>query len=226
MAYLLHIETATTNCSVALSQNGNLVQCIENNEPDFRHSDYLHLFIEKLLSKAQVEPKQLSGVTVSMGPGSYTGLRIGVSAAKGLCYANDIPLIAVNSLEVLAASYSSKESDVLIPMFDARRMEVYALVLNAQKQILQPTHAAIITPESFQEFENKGRLVFFGTGAEKCKKIISLTNCHYVDDIQYPSARHMITLATAKFEANEIEDVAYFEPFYLKDFHTNMPKVK
>ena len=151
MSYLLHLETATTNCSVALSQNGNLLHCIENNEADFRHSDHLHLFIEQLLKKAQIEAKQLSGVAVSMGPGSYTGLRIGVSSAKGLCYANDIPLIAVNSLEVLAAAYSAQATDIPIPMFDARRMEVYALVLNAQKEVIQPTQAVIITPDSFQE---------------------------------------------------------------------------
>ncbi len=111
MSYLLHLETATTNCSVALSQNGNLLHCIENNEADFRHSDHLHLFIEQLLNKAQIEAKQLSAVAVSMGPGSYTGLRIGISSAKGLCYANDLPLIAVNSLEVLAAAYSAQDDD-------------------------------------------------------------------------------------------------------------------
>lgn len=224
MAYLLHIETATTNCSVALSQNGNLLHCIENNEADFRHSDHLHLFIEELLSTSEIEPAQLSGVAVSMGPGSYTGLRIGVSTAKGLCYANDIPLIAVNSLEVLAAAYSPNESDVLVPMFDARRMEVFALVLNVQKEVLQQTQATIITPESFQEFEHKGRLVFFGTGAEKCKDVISSSNTLFLEELKHPSARNMVSLATAKFEANDTEDVAYFEPFYLKDFYTNMPK--
>ena len=136
MAYLLHIETATTNCSVALSQNGNLLHCIENNEADFRHSDHLHLFIEKLLKESNLQINQLSGVAVSMGPGSYTGLRIGVSTAKGLCYANDIPLISINTLEVLAEAYSPVDSDLLIPMLDARRMEVFALVLNSKKEIL------------------------------------------------------------------------------------------
>lgn len=224
MSYLLHLETATTNCSVALSQNGNLLHCIENNEADFRHSDYLHLFIEQLLNKAQIEAKQLSAVAVSMGPGSYTGLRIGISSAKGLCYANDLPLIAVNSLEVLAAAYSAQDDDILIPMFDARRMEVYALVLNAQKEVLQATEAVIVTPDSFQEFQSQGRLVFFGNGATKCKDVIPLTNSLFVEELQFPSARNMVALVTAKFEANSTEDVAYFEPFYLKDFYTNMPK--
>ncbi len=225
MSYLLHLETATTNCSVALSQNGNLLHCIENNEADFRHSDHLHLFIEQLLNKAQIQAKQLSGVAVSMGPGSYTGLRIGVSSAKGLCYANDIPLIAVNSLEVLAAAYTAQDDDILMPMFDARRMEVYALVLNAQKEVIQPTQAIIITPDSFQEFQSRGRLVFFGNGAAKCKGVIPSTNTLFIDELQLPSARNMVALATAKFEANITEDVAYFEPFYLKDFYTNMPKI-
>jgi tRNA threonylcarbamoyladenosine biosynthesis protein TsaB len=225
MSYLLHLETATTNCSVALSQNGNLLHCIENNEADFRHSDHLHLFIEQLLNKAQIQAKQLSGVAVSMGPGSYTGLRIGVSSAKGLCYANDIPLIAVNSLEVLAAPYTAQDDDILIPMFDARRMEVYALVLNAQKEVIQPTQAIIITPDSFQEFQSQGRLVFFGNGAAKCKDVIPSTNTLFIDELQLPSARNMVALATTKFEANITEDVAYFEPFYLKDFYTNMAKI-
>ena len=224
MSYLLHLGTATTNCSVALSQNGNLLHCIENNEADFRHSDHLHLFIEQLLNKAQIEAKQLSAVAVSMGPGSYTGLRIGISSAKGLCYANDLPLIAVNSLEVLAAAYSPQDDDILISMFDARRMEVYALVLNAQKEVLQATEAVIVTPDSFQEFQSQGRLVLFGNGATKCKDVIPLTNSLFVEELQFPSARNMVALATAKFEANSIEDVAYFEPFYLKDFYTNMPK--
>jgi len=225
MSYLLHLETATTNCSVALSQNGNLLHCIENNEADFRHSDHLHLFIEQLLKKAQIEAKQLSGIAVSMGPGSYTGLRIGVSSAKGLCYANDIPLIAVNSLEVLAAAYNVQADDILIPMFDARRMEVYALVLNAQKEVIQPTQAVIITPDSFQEFQNQGRLVFLGNGAAKCKDVVPSTNTLFIDELQLPSARNMVAIATAKFETNITEDVAYFEPFYLKDFYTNMPKI-
>ena len=225
MSYLLHLETATTNCSVALSQNGNLLHCIENNEADFRHSDHLHLFIEQLLKKAQIEVKQLSGVAVSMGPGSFTGLRIGVSSAKGLCYANDIPLIAVNSLEVLAAAYNVQADDILIPMFDARRMEVYALVLNAQKEVIQPTQAVIITPDSFQEFQNQGRLVFLGNGAAKCKDVVPSTNTLFIDELQLPSARNMVAIATAKFETNITEDVAYFEPFYLKDFYTDMPKI-
>ena len=224
MAYLLHIETATTNCSVALSQNGNLLHCIENNEADFRHSDHLHLFIEKLLKESNLQINQLSGVAVSIGPGSYTGLRIGVSTAKGLCYACDIPLIAINTLEVLAEAYGPGDSDLLIPMLDARRMEVFALVLNSKKEILKPTFAEIVSSNSYQEFQGKGRLVFFGNGAHKCKGIVPDSKTIYVDELQFPSAQNMISRATAKFEANQTEDVAYFEPFYLKDFYSTKTK--
>ena len=224
MAYLLHIETATTNCSVALSENGNLLHCIENNEADFRHSDHLHCFINQLLDQASIKPFQLSGVSVSKGPGSYTGLRIGVSSAKGLCYANSIPLISINSLEVLAAAYTPETSDLLIPMFDARRMEVFTMVLNTKKEVIYPTRAEIITSDSFKEVRNQGRLVLFGNGSNKCKGIIPEENTYFVDSLKEPSAQHMVVIATDKFGAKQFEDIAYFEPFYLKDFYTNPRK--
>jgi len=224
MAYLLHIETATKNCSVALSENGNLLHCIENNEADFRHSDHLHCFIKQLFEEVGVKPFQLSGVSVSKGPGSYTGLRIGVSTAKGLCYAHNIPLISVNSLEVLAAAYNPEFSDLLIPMFDARRMEVFTMVLNANKEVICPTRAEIITSESFKEFRNQGRLVLFGNGSEKCKGIIPQGDTYFVESFKEPSAQYMVDMATEKFEAKQFEETAYFEPFYLKDFYTNASK--
>jgi tRNA threonylcarbamoyladenosine biosynthesis protein TsaB len=225
MAHLLHIETATTNCSVALSHNGNLVHCIENNEADFRHSDHLHTIIKQLLDQVSIKPFQLSGVAVSKGPGSYTGLRIGVSTAKGLCYAHDLPLISVNSLEVLAAAYTPETSDLLIPMFDARRMEVFTMVLNAKKEVVSPTRTEIITSDSFKELRDQGRLVLFGNGSNKCKGIIPEENTYFVDSLKEPSAQHMVVTATNKFEAKQFEGTAYFEPFYLKDFYTNPPKV-
>jgi tRNA threonylcarbamoyladenosine biosynthesis protein TsaB len=209
MSYLLHLETATTNCSVALSQNGNLLHCIENNAADFRHSDHLHLFIEQLLKKAQIEAKQLSGVAVSMGPGSYTGLRIGVSSAKGLCYANDIPLIAVNSLEVLAAAYNVQADDILIPMFDARRMEVYALGLNAQKEVIQPTQAVIITPDSFQEFQNQGRLVFFGNGADVDKDRLAAVPRISVDGDRERLRKHIFRRTITYLRTETLRDAQY-----------------
>ena len=224
MSYLLHLETATTHCSVALSQNGNLLHCIENNEADFRHSDHLHLFIEKLLSDTHLKANQLDGVVVSMGPGSYTGLRVGVSTAKGLCFANDIPLIAVNTLEVLVEAYDPLPNDILIPMLDARRMEVFALVMNSKREVIEPTHAEILTSSSFQKFQDQGRLVFLGTGTEKSKQILTGTNSLFLDELQLPSSKNMVSMGTKKFETQQFEDVAYFEPFYLKDFYTTATK--
>ncbi len=224
MSYLLHIETATTNCSVALSHNGNLLHCIENNAIDFRHSDYLHLFIEELLSEVQINYSQLDGVVVSMGPGSYTGLRIGMSTAKGLCYAQDIPLLAINSLRILAEAYEPKNNQILIPLFDARRMEVYSLILNAQKQIIRDTDAEVISENSFQEYKAQGQLVFFGSGAAKCKELLQEEdNTLFIDDLEVPSARNMIKIGQAKFVAKEFQDIAYFDSFYLKKFYTNAP---
>ena len=224
MAYILNIETSTTNCSVALAYNGEVIGFKEDNSSEYSHAERLHVYIDQVLKTTQISIDQLEAIAISKGPGSYTGLRIGVSAAKGLCFALNIPLIAINTLQSLAESISKPKDSFIIPLIDARRMEVYALVLNAQKEVLQATEAVIVTPDSFQEFQSQGRLVLFGNGATKCKDVIPLTNSLFVEELQFPSARNMVALATAKFEANSIEDVAYFEPFYLKDFYTNMPK--
>ena len=169
--YLLHIETATTNCSVAVSLNGELLYCKESNAPDFRHSDYLHLFIEAALKETGVAIQSLAGVGVSMGPGSYTGLRIGVSSAKGICYANDIPLMAVNSLEVLAQQAKVEKDTYILPMIDARRMEVFTMTLDQDHNIVQPTSSKIITPDWIEDLP-AGNKVIIGSGAEKCKAIL------------------------------------------------------
>jgi len=221
--YLLHIETATTNCSVAVSLNGELLYCKESNAPDFRHSDYLHLFIESALKEAGVGIQSLVGVGVSMGPGSYTGLRIGVSSAKGICYANDIPLMAVNSLEVLAQQVKVEKGAFILPMIDARRMEVFTMTLDDEYQEIQPTTAKIVTPEWIDELP-KGKKVIIGSGAEKCKEILKGMDFAYQADILVPSARDMVKLVTQKHEDKAWEDVAYFEPFYLKDFYSNTAK--
>lgn len=218
--YLLHIETATTNCSVAVSLAGELLYCKESNAPDFRHSDYLHLFIETALKEAGVAIQSLAGVGVSMGPGSYTGLRIGVSSAKGICYANSIPLIAVNSLEVLAQQAKVEQGAYILPMIDARRMEVFTMTLNEKHQVVQPTTAKIITPEWSEDLP-KGKKVVIGSGAEKCKSILQGDDFEYHIDIAVPSARDMVGLVTQKYKNKAWEDVAYFEPFYLKDFYSN-----
>ncbi len=221
--YLLHIETATTNCSVAVSLNGELLYCKESNAPDFRHSDYLHSFIEIALKEAAVSIKSLSGVGVSMGPGSYTGLRIGVSSAKGICYANGIPLIAVNTLEVLAQQCKAQENAFILPMIDARRMEVFTMTLDAQHRVVQPTNARIISSDWIAELP-QGKKIVIGNGAEKCQEILTGDNFIYQNEIVVPSAKDMIALVTTKFNAKAWEDVAYFEPFYLKDFYSNSAK--
>lgn len=221
--YLLHIETATTNCSVAVSLNGELLYCKESNALDFKHSDYLHQFIESALKEAKVSIQSLVGVGVSMGPGSYTGLRIGVSSAKGICYANDIPLIAVNSLEVLAQQVDVAPGEYILPMIDARRMEVFTMTLDADHKIVQPTSAKIISPDCLLELP-QGKKLIIGSGAEKCKPILTDDTFEYRSEIIVPSARDMVKLVTEKFKKNAWEDVAYFEPFYLKDFYSNTTK--
>jgi tRNA threonylcarbamoyladenosine biosynthesis protein TsaB len=221
--YLLHIETATTNCSVAVSLAGELLYCKESNAPDFRHSDYLHLFIETALHEAGVAIDSLAGVGVSMGPGSYTGLRIGVSTAKGICYANSIPLIAINSLEVLAQQAKVEQGAYILPMIDARRMEVFTMTLDEKYQVVQPTTAKIVTPEWSEDLP-KGKKVVIGSGAEKCKTILQGDDFDYQTKIVVPTARDMVDLITQKYKDKAWEDIAYFEPFYLKDFYSNTAK--
>lgn len=223
--FLLHIETATTNCSVALSNNGELISFRESNEASFKHSDFLHLFISETMEAANLTFDQLAGVGVSMGPGSYTGLRIGVSTAKGICYAQEIPLIAVNSLMVLAQQCKGKENDFLIPMFDARRMEVFSMVLSANHKEIVPTRAQIISENSATDFP-QGRKLLMGSGVEKCIPFLKGEEFVYRNEIKVPSAKDMIGLVTEKFLNLAFEDVAYFEPYYLKDFYTNPPKAK
>lgn len=223
--FFLHLETATTNCSVALSHDDKLVALKEANAPKFRHSDHLHLFIDNVLQHAGISYAQLSAVAVSMGPGSYTGLRIGVSTAKGLCYANELPLIAVNTLEVLARNIQPKAGQILIPMLDARRMEVFTMHLDAQYHVIEPTTVKIITQETGAEFP-KGQKLLFGSGAEKCQTFLNDASFSYPEVSPVPSAKNMISLVNEKFKNKVFEDVAYFEPFYLKDFYTTAPKAK
>ena len=165
----------------------------------------------------------LAGVGVSMGPGSYTGLRIGVSSAKGICYANSIPLIAINSLEVLAQQVKVEQGAYILPMIDARRMEVFTMTLDEKYQVVQPTTAKIVTSEWSEDLP-KGKKVVIGSGAEKCKTILHGADFDYQTHIAVPTARDMVGLVTQKYKDKAWEDVAYFEPFYLKDFYTNTAK--
>ncbi len=197
----------------------------EHYSENFSHSEQLHGFIQDVLKEVQMEMSSLDAVAVSKGPGSYTGLRIGVAAAKGICFALDLPLIGVNSLQILSNGYTETNEALLFPMFDARRMEIYVMVLNEKKDVVKSTFAEIITADSFNEFPKAVQWVFMGEGAEKCKELLRAPHIEYRTDIKHPSAREMVSLAWSNFQSKDFEDVAYFEPFYLKDFYTTAKKI-
>lgn len=222
---ILLIETATTTCSVALSENGHVIALKELNEPNI-HASQITLFIEEVMLSAEIKYSDLKAVAVSMGPGSYTGLRIGVSTAKGLCYALDIPLIAIDTIEAMASgllkSVDFPENSLLIPMIDARRMEVYTGIYRKDLSPVEAVSAKIIDENSFREFDNY-ELFLFGNGSDKFKTLFSgQKNMHFLDFST--SAAHLNALALQKFNQVQFEDVAYFEPFYLKDFLITSPK--
>jgi len=222
LTYILNIETATKNCSVSLAKNGKTIVLKELNSGEYSHAEKLHEFIKQVVDEAGIELEELKAVAVSKGPGSYTGLRIGVSAAKGLCFALDIPLISVNTLQVLALSISISEG-VVIPLLDARRMEVYSAVFNSENESLREVKAEIISEDSFKEYLNKQKVYFVGDGVEKCKGIITHKNAIFIDD-KLPSANEMSILSFEKLKNKNFEDVAYFEPYYLKEFVAIKPK--
>lgn len=215
MALILNIETATKNCSVALSKEGKTLAIRELSEQNFSHAEKLHVFIEELLLEINVTFKDVKAIAVSQGPGSYTGLRIGVSAAKGLCYALSIPLIAVDTLEILARKIQIS-SGIILPMIDARRLEVYSAFFDSNYAKIRETKAEIIDENSFQEETEIIHLI--GDGAKKFKEILTDKKFKYYPEIQFPSASEMSLISFQKFQNNQLEDVAYFEPFYLKDF--------
>jgi len=216
LAIILHIETATKNCSVALSEDGRLIDYIEEYSERYSHSERLHILIETLFKRTSFNLQSVKAVAVSKGPGSYTGLRIATSSAKGLCFALKIPLIAIDTITIMVKGQNTIEADYFVPMIDARRMEVYTAVvypnLNFQKEI----HALVINENSFDQYRNE-KLVFMGSGIEKCKPFLQLDNFVCLKDV-HPSARDMVTIAHEKYQAQAFENLAYFEPFYLKDF--------
>lgn len=215
MAYILNIETATKNCSVSIAKNGRLLLCKEMAEAGYSHAEKLHVFIEETLRESRLEYKDLSAIAVSQGPGSYTGLRIGVSAAKGLCFALNIPLIAIDTLAVLAVQANITEG-LVVPMIDARRMEVYSAIFNSKMQKVREVAAEIITGDSFGALS--GNIYFVGDCLEKCKNVLTAENFIFLDAVVYPSAKEMSALSYDKYEKSDTVDVAYFEPYYLKDF--------
>lgn len=221
MSYILNIETATKNCSVALAKEGKTILCKEIAEEGYSHAERLHVFIEEIIKEAGIQLKDLAAVAVSQGPGSYTGLRIGVSAAKGLCYALNIPLIAVDTLQTLATRVKVKEG-LIIPMIDARRMEVYSAVFNSNFEKKREVSAEIITENSFEDITEN--VYFIGDCSEKCKTVLTKENFIFLDEIKYPSANEMSLLSFDKYKKNDTVDVAYFEPYYLKDFMMTVSK--
>lgn len=230
---ILCLETATPSCSVALVHNGEVLACEEDPKGQ-NHSEKITLFIDSVMKKAGISYDQLDAVAVSMGPGSYTGLRIGVSTAKGICYAVSKPLIAVETLEAMAyggsAVISSERSErrnlLLIPAIDARRMEVYAAIFDENVNKIKDTEAVIIDENSFADLKKDHHLYLFGDGADKCAEIFADDDKITVIKDFYCSAKYMNTIAQQKFNNSEFVDVAYFEPFYLKDFVPGTPTVK
>jgi len=215
LAYILNIETSTTNCSVAIFNDLNLIEFAEVNTGDYSHSKSLHVFIDSILKKSKISPKDLSAISVSKGPGSYTGLRIGVASAKGLCFALDIPLISIETLKVLSQNILNKGT--VIPCLDARRMEVYSAVFDIDNKMIRDTRAEIINENSFEEYLEENDVYFIGNANEKLKKIITNKNAKFIDN-HFPSAKQMGLLSLNKFKSNRFEDLNNFEPFYLKDF--------
>lgn len=215
MAYILNIETATKNCSISIAKNGEILLCKEVAEQGYSHAEKLHVFIEEALLELKITVSDLDAIAVSQGPGSYTGLRIGVSAAKGLSYALNIPLIAIDTLESLAMQIEVSEG-IIIPMIDARRMEVFSSIFDSSHIKIRATEAQIIDENSFSEIEGKIHLI--GDGAMKFKEILTSDKFIFYPEIIYPSANQMGKLSFEKHKKSDTVDVAYFEPFYLKDF--------
>jgi len=216
MALVRNIETATTNCSVSLSKDGETLVLKEDNSAGYSHAELLHVFIKDALKSAGIDATEIDAIAVSKGPGSYTGLRIGVSSAKGLCYALDKPLISISTLESLAHQVDAKEG-FIVPMLDARRMEVYAAIYTFNFERHREIKAEIITAESFSDLLSNNKVYFIGSGVEKTKSLINHPNAFFIED-KLPSANEMAQLSELKYKKSDTEDVAYFEPYYLKDF--------
>ena len=218
MSLILNIETATKNCSVSLAKDGKTVMCKEIATQNFSHAEKLHVFMEEVLVENKFTYKDLKAVSVSQGPGSYTGLRIGVSSVKGLCYALNIPMIAIDTLEVLARKIAVTNG-IIIPMIDARRMEVYSAIFNLDYTKTRAVEAEIIDGNSFSEINETIHLV--GDGIAKFKDVFTNDKFIFHDDVVYPSANEMSFLSFEKYKKSDFVDVAYFEPYYLKDFLIN-----
>ena len=217
---LLCIETSGKNCSVALFEGLQLVSIREVHTEQFSHSENLHVFIEQVLKESNLQPKAIKAIVISAGPGSYTGLRIGVATAKGLCYGWDIPLIALPTLRILAeqVTYEFTDIEYIIPMIDARRMEVFTSVYSHDFSSILGERAEILTESTFDTYLNKGKTIFLGDGITKFQAICKHKNAYFWEN-KFPSAKQMGRLALEKYQAQAFEDIAYFEPFYLKEVY-------
>ncbi|MDO7137851.1 tRNA (adenosine(37)-N6)-threonylcarbamoyltransferase complex dimerization subunit type 1 TsaB [Algibacter lectus] len=222
--FILNIETATTNCSVSIAKDGQTIVLKEDNDKSYSHAERLHVYIDSALKEAGITGADLSAIAISKGPGSYTGLRIGVSTAKGLCFALDKPLIAVPTLAALAKQ-APMDHGVVVAMLDARRMEVYSAIYDSNYNEIRATEAQILDENAFAEILQNGKVYFIGNGVEKTKTLITNPNAIFIEN-KLPSANEMSALAYKKYQNNNFEDVAYFEPYYLKDFVALKPKTK
>lgn len=229
---ILNIETSTNVCSVSLSGETGRILALRESLEDKSHSALLATFINEVMEESGVGYDELQAVSVSMGPGSYTGLRIGVSTAKGICYVRSLPLIAINTLEVMTRGFLNRQghllsglgiNSLLCPMIDAKRMEVYTALYDSNGSQVKETTAEIINENSFSEVLESNTVFFYGNGASKCSEFLSSSNAKFIDGI-YPSARDMGILSFEAFQKTKFEDLAYFEPYYLKDFVATVPK--
>ena len=229
MTRILSIETSTTVCSVAIHEQENCIDVHEISEQN-AHSGKLTVLIEEILTKNSLQIKDFDAIAISKGPGSYTGLRIGTSVAKGLCFAANLPLIAVDTLQALALACKTQlttipTNTIFMPMIDARRMEVYTSQWNQNMDCIQETSALIVTEDTIHTFSPDTLYYIFGDGSEKCNPLLTATNITYIPHIT-ATAQTIGTLAYQQFTKNDFADLAYFEPFYLKEFQTTVPKEK
>lgn len=218
MSFILNIESSSTNCSVSLTKNGDLISIKENNDEKYSHSTKLHSFINEVISDSKITINELSAIAVSKGPGSYTGLRIGVAAAKGLCFSLDIPLISVSTLLILSKQIKIS-SGLILPVLDARRNEVYSAIYDANYKLVKKESPKLIDSKSFENFSNDNQLYFIGSGQQKCRELIkSNNNLIFHNNESLPSSKEMADISYQKFISSDFEELAYFEPAYLKNF--------
>ena len=225
MKYLLCVDTSSKNCSVAIvsfnekEQQKNIVDFVDNLSEEYSHSEKLTFIVEEILLKNKLELNMIKAVCLSSGPGSYTGLRIGSSVAKGICYSLNIPLISVSTLFSMSVGVFDKNKDYMYcPMIDARRMEVYTALYDNNLRTIKEPHSSIVDYNFLSSFLKDNKICFFGDGSKKIKEIINNSNAIFLEDM-YPSAKNMCDLAVLKYNNRDFEDTAYYEPFYLKDFY-------